>query len=135
LHHRFDREIFAESYTIICGLYFCLVGIKLFSDPAGFIYDTFPGANTPETVGPAAHIVCILGCSWLTSGLNVLIQRFFKISPVAAYGGVAVFWSLLTIYENCYGSVVGEPSFVAPPLVVTILSISLLSGDAKVKED
>jgi hypothetical protein len=92
------------------------------------------------------YLLTILGCSsWLTGGLNVVIQRFLKISPVAAYGGIAVvFWSLLTIYENFIGSVVGEPSFHVPPLIVTVLSISLtlygmkimlLSGDSKVKED
>jgi hypothetical protein len=142
LHERMDRASFEQNYTIYWGVYFCLVGMKLASSPATVVSEVFSGIH-PDAMGPACHMTIVLGLSWLTSGLNVLMQRVLKFSPVASHGIVAVFWSLLTIYENAIGSIYGVQNFHAPPLVVTVLSISLgvyglwsmASGQAKMKEN
>jgi hypothetical protein len=142
LHERIDRAAFEQNYTIYWGIYFCLVGMKLAFSPATVVSEVFSGIDS-DAMGPACHMTTVLGLSWLTSGLNVLMQRVMKISPVASHGVIAIFWSLLTIYENVVGSIYGVQNFNAPPLVVTVLSISLgayglwsmMTGQAKVKEN
>ena len=145
VHQHIYRSNFEEKYTIIWAMYFIAVGMKMFVDTKATMIDVFPEAMNEysEKMGPAIHMMSILGLSWITGGLCVLMQRVLHTTQVFAYATVAIFWSCITIYENLVGSIVGESTFQAPPIIVTMLSISLgvygiwsiQTERAKIKED
>jgi hypothetical protein len=145
VHRRLFRSVFQERFLMIWGVYFLLIGIKITTDPAGLVGDAFPGSlEDGSNMGPARHMAAVLGCSFLSGGVNAILQSgMVGSSSVFSYGCLALFWAALTMYENVVGSIVGQEGFQRPPWYVTLPSLlmglygiwGIRTDRAKVKEE
>mmetsp|Transcript_20503 Transcript_20503/g.56588 ORF Transcript_20503/g.56588 Transcript_20503/m.56588 type:complete len:220 (+) Transcript_20503:47-706(+) len=141
IHNRIARSVFEEKFLLFFGIYLIVVGFVLTTNTKLATENIF---NLEGTVnGPAQHMTAILGVCFLSNGLNSLFQGYAGVSRVFGFGFVAIVFSTLTVYENVYGSLIGEESFNKPPIQATALSLllgtyaawSIHTQRAKIKED
>mmetsp|Transcript_11058 Transcript_11058/g.20263 ORF Transcript_11058/g.20263 Transcript_11058/m.20263 type:complete len:224 (+) Transcript_11058:132-803(+) len=146
MHGRINRAIFEKYYSFFWSLYFIVCGTNFVISPFGSVDATFGGLGPDDGPGfrhASAHLFVIIGLTWATNGLVVIAQRVLKLSTVTTLAALALFWFMLTLYENVIGSIIATPGFKAPPLPVTILSgilaftglWGMFSGKVKIKED